>query len=396
MAMAALATLDRDPHGFFVMIEGGRIDHGGHANSLVDAVQETLAFDDTVAQVAAWARARGNVTLLVTADHECGGLEVVGPAPAGTYPTVRWRWGNHTNARVAVFGEGPGASAVDGAVIDQRWIYAIARARVDRGGADRRRPASRSPTASWATSATASRLQRNPPASAPASTSSTRCGSTRPPTASTSARGPVRVGRNAVEVWIDVDPGAAPACRGPAGAVTDAIGVADRRAGVVAGQRAGGRRSDADLAWSRSAAPIRTSRTSRRRGLRGLHPPYGQPGNLGWLRAAINFGAVRTHDAADGAGAGPGHGGVLAVVGAVSRAAWCRGRAAAARGGAGQHHRRVHLQPVPAAAAAGQPQPGRRRSRRCPASIEYQLDANRDGLVDGDEPPDRAALITAD
>jgi alkaline phosphatase len=132
MALAALTTLDRDPHGMFVMIEGGRIDHGGHANSLTDVIAETLAFDDTVAAVVGWARARGNTTVLVTADHECGGLEVTAPAPAGEPPPVRWRWGNHTNARVAVFADGPGAGSVDGAVIDHRWIYAIARARMDR------------------------------------------------------------------------------------------------------------------------------------------------------------------------------------------------------------------------------------------------------------------------
>ena len=86
MTAAALATLDRDPHGFFLMVEGGRIDHGGHANSLTDVVAETLAFDDAVAYAVAWSRGRGNVTVMVTADHETGGLEILEDRPAGMYP----------------------------------------------------------------------------------------------------------------------------------------------------------------------------------------------------------------------------------------------------------------------------------------------------------------------
>jgi alkaline phosphatase len=57
MSLAALHVLDRDPDGFFLMIEGARIDMAGHANDLARNVQETLAFDDAVAAVAGWAEA---------------------------------------------------------------------------------------------------------------------------------------------------------------------------------------------------------------------------------------------------------------------------------------------------------------------------------------------------
>lgn len=131
MALAALAVLDRDPDGAFLMIEGGRIDHGGHARNLVNSIHEALDFDDTIAAVRSWAQARGNVTIVVTADHECGGLEVLAPAPAGQLPTVRWRWGAHTNARVPVFAEGPGTELLTGGVVDHRSIYAVARGVLD-------------------------------------------------------------------------------------------------------------------------------------------------------------------------------------------------------------------------------------------------------------------------
>jgi alkaline phosphatase len=132
MAQAALTVLDRDPDGFFLMIEGGKIDHGGHARNIANVVHETLDFDDTVAAVHAWAQARGNVTIVVTADHECGGLEVVDPpTPPGQYPNVTWRWGSHTNARVPLFAAGPGAGFLDRSNVDHRHVYAVMKAGVD-------------------------------------------------------------------------------------------------------------------------------------------------------------------------------------------------------------------------------------------------------------------------
>ena len=61
--------------------------------------------------------------LLVTADHECGGLEVLQDNGAGTYPTVSWKWGSHTNANVPVMAWGVNASVVDGKAFDNTSIF---------------------------------------------------------------------------------------------------------------------------------------------------------------------------------------------------------------------------------------------------------------------------------
>src|SRR5690606_8491481 len=104
----------------FLMIEGARIDMASHDNDFERAVAETIAFDDAVRAVATWAQDHDDVLLLVTADHECGGLELV--------PEVSWRWGAHTNARVDVFGKGPGSSIFTSEVLDHRWVHAALRA----------------------------------------------------------------------------------------------------------------------------------------------------------------------------------------------------------------------------------------------------------------------------
>lgn len=71
-----LELLD-NPNGFFLMIEGGKIDWAGHSNDLATNLKETLNFDEAVAVVLNFYAAHKEETLVViTADHETGGLEI--------------------------------------------------------------------------------------------------------------------------------------------------------------------------------------------------------------------------------------------------------------------------------------------------------------------------------
>lgn len=108
MAATAVAILERDPDGYFLMIEGGRIDHALHANQARRALVETLAFDAAIGAVLSRVDAASTL-VLVTGDHDhtlsiAGGgrlgSDILGLA-AGTdaggvpFPTL-------------VFGTGPG------------------------------------------------------------------------------------------------------------------------------------------------------------------------------------------------------------------------------------------------------------------------------------------------
>lgn len=79
MAEAAItalseATKDSD-RGFFIMVEGSRIDHAGHANDPVAQVREVLAYDRTFRKMVEWAEKSDVQTVVVsTSDHETGGL----------------------------------------------------------------------------------------------------------------------------------------------------------------------------------------------------------------------------------------------------------------------------------------------------------------------------------
>lgn len=65
-----------NPNGFFMMVEGGKIDWAGHANDLATNIRETLAFDEAIAAAWEFYKKHPDETLIVvTADHETGGMQ---------------------------------------------------------------------------------------------------------------------------------------------------------------------------------------------------------------------------------------------------------------------------------------------------------------------------------
>jgi len=72
---SGIEVLERDPEGFFMVIEGGRIDHAAHANDPVSVIYDTLALDEAVRKAHEFYHNHKDETLiLVLADHETGGL----------------------------------------------------------------------------------------------------------------------------------------------------------------------------------------------------------------------------------------------------------------------------------------------------------------------------------
>lgn len=66
-----------NPEGFFMMVEGGKIDWACHANDAASAIKDTLAFDDAIAEALAFYEKHPDETLIiVTGDHECGGMTI--------------------------------------------------------------------------------------------------------------------------------------------------------------------------------------------------------------------------------------------------------------------------------------------------------------------------------
>lgn len=80
MAVKAVDLLDDTDEGFFIMIEGAHIDKHSH-NNLSSEMTEALAeFDRTVEAMLEYAKNDGETLVVVTADHETGGITLDGDA----------------------------------------------------------------------------------------------------------------------------------------------------------------------------------------------------------------------------------------------------------------------------------------------------------------------------
>ncbi|WAR57658.1 hypothetical protein PtB15_8B711 [Puccinia triticina] len=98
MSLAALQTLsreakDKSAHGFFLMIEGSRIDMAAHSNDPVGHLYDILAYQETVRMVQSWvdeANKAGWPTVMISvSDHETGGL-ALGRQLTEKYPVYAW------------------------------------------------------------------------------------------------------------------------------------------------------------------------------------------------------------------------------------------------------------------------------------------------------------------
>jgi len=124
MTEISLDILDNDPDGFFLMIEGGRIDHAGHINDIERNVFETMELSNTVQVVMALAAGRTDTLIVVTADHETGGLHVVANNGEGNFPVVTWDTVGHTASEVPVYAWGVNAHLVTGG-LDNTEIFEV-------------------------------------------------------------------------------------------------------------------------------------------------------------------------------------------------------------------------------------------------------------------------------
>jgi len=104
MAQKSLETLAKDPDGFFVMVEGSQIDWACHANDAPYFLGEMQGFDLAVKEVLEFQKNHPETLIIVTADHECGGLNY--DLATGNFT---WSSKDHTGVPVPVMAEGPGA-----------------------------------------------------------------------------------------------------------------------------------------------------------------------------------------------------------------------------------------------------------------------------------------------
>tara|TARA_B100000927_G_scaffold291427_1_gene293574 strand:- start:328 stop:1635 length:1308 start_codon:yes stop_codon:yes gene_type:complete len=120
---------DQGCNGFFIMVEGSQVDWAGHANNINYLKQEMKDFDEAVQQALDFAKTNKDTLVLVTADHETGGLLIEPELPADyTAEGVKFSfntgigYGSHTGVPVPIYAYGPGSKNFTG-TLDNTDVY---------------------------------------------------------------------------------------------------------------------------------------------------------------------------------------------------------------------------------------------------------------------------------
>ena len=134
MTAAALAILEKNPQGFFLLVEGSLIDGGNHSNNFEYMVNELLAFDEAVRVILEWINEKPvrkkNTLLIITSDHNVGGFAIVGPSNTvskkGDLNSIEVGWisRKHTGDDTIIWSQGPGSQEL-GKALDNTDIYKV-------------------------------------------------------------------------------------------------------------------------------------------------------------------------------------------------------------------------------------------------------------------------------
>lgn len=128
MTKKAIEILSASKDGFFLMVEGGGIDHASHHNDITALISEVMAFDDAVKVAYEFQMSHGDTLLIITADHETGGLALLprsvkdrkrkeNDSAEGRKEIdrhARWATGSHTATPLFLWGIGPGSEKING------------------------------------------------------------------------------------------------------------------------------------------------------------------------------------------------------------------------------------------------------------------------------------------
>jgi len=103
----SISLLSPNKEGFFLMLEAAKVDHGGHSNKLPLVVTEVMDFDQLIGKAMEFADSNGETLIIVTADHETGGLTLLGGDYSKGHISGQFSTGGHTALPVPVFAYGP-------------------------------------------------------------------------------------------------------------------------------------------------------------------------------------------------------------------------------------------------------------------------------------------------
>jgi len=121
LTQTAIEVLSLNPNGYFLVVEGATIDTASHYHQTLNVLDDVIGLDQAVQVAMEYAVSDENILVIVTADHETGGMHVnlnptgysgeLGPfhMPNATEFYISWTTGNHTSVDVPISAFGPGS-----------------------------------------------------------------------------------------------------------------------------------------------------------------------------------------------------------------------------------------------------------------------------------------------
>lgn len=88
MTKKAIELLSQDKDGFFLMVEGSKIDWAAHANDPIGIISDVLAFDAAVGAALEFAKADGNTLVIAATDHGNSGISIGNANTSSTYDRI--------------------------------------------------------------------------------------------------------------------------------------------------------------------------------------------------------------------------------------------------------------------------------------------------------------------
>ncbi|MDP2365423.1 MAG: alkaline phosphatase [Ignavibacteria bacterium] len=125
----AINHLKNDEDGFILMIEGSQIDWAGHDHKSKELLEEMKDFSSAIKQALDFAKADSNTLVLITSDHETGGMFITKGNRDASELELSFSTGSHTPSPVGIFAFGPGEELFKGImninIIGQKLFYLL-------------------------------------------------------------------------------------------------------------------------------------------------------------------------------------------------------------------------------------------------------------------------------
>jgi alkaline phosphatase len=113
LALDSLRLLEQTEQRFFLLLESEETDSATHDNDLGRTLSAVREVDQAVKVAVEWARNDGATIVVVTADHDTGGMQFI-PSDSPKLIQVLWPTTHHTAQDVRLYAFGPGAEALGG------------------------------------------------------------------------------------------------------------------------------------------------------------------------------------------------------------------------------------------------------------------------------------------